>query len=69
MIRKNDLEEGKVYKINHQEFGEFVGKYLMKKENGKLVFSVIHGGIDFRDKFDTRPGLAKYYEHKPTKVE
>jgi hypothetical protein len=69
MIKKGDLEEGKVYKVNHQEFGEFIGKYLMKKDDGKLVFLVIHGGLDYRDKFSTRPGLARYYEHKYNKIE
>jgi hypothetical protein len=68
-MRKGDLEEGKVYKVNHQDFGEFIGKFIRKRENGELSFIVIYGGIDFRLKIDMRPGLARYYEYKPTSVE
>lgn len=58
-----------VYKVVTREFGEFIGKFVNREDNGNLLFKVIDGGIDYRETYKMRPNLGRYYEYKPKLVE
>ena len=58
-----------VYKVVTREFGEFIGKFVNREDNGNLLFKVIDGGIDYRETYKMRPSLGRYYEYKPKLVE